>query len=701
MNAMSLLRQLLLIGLVSSLYRPSASSTSDVLIITSADLEQSKSGSFALEEGWRFNSGDDPDWSRPDFDDSEWRQAYTLLEPDELSTDPWVGIGWFRLRLQLDDSLAQRPLAFHTHQLGASEIYVNGRLVEAIGTVGGSRQEEAGYHETPLVAHPISFDPGVNLLAVRYSDHDLDAMVRFARAFGFRMGLAFADQTSGAASAAVRDAATRGAIFTAVPATLALLHLLLFLFYPQVRSNLYYALLTVSLALLTHQVFAHDFTQGRGELALRTTMIALFIVATSIASLRFLYSLFYERLPGSFRFVLVAGIAVSASFWFTSIRLVHIFSLICLAEALRVVVLAVLRRKEGGRIISVGFFLFIVACTYQLLGALGVVSLIVDPVYQYGMVAMLLTMSLSLARQFAGVSRGLQEANTQLTDYSHTLEDKVGQRTRELSEKNEELEKVLTELRGTQNQMIIREKMASLGGLVAGIAHEINSPVGAINSMQDTMSRAHSRLRETITGAISDTESRATIDSSFGVIAEAERVILDGTERVSNLVQSLRTFARLDEAEYQLVNINEGIDSAITLLTTQTGESIETVRQFGQLAPLYCAVGKLNQAFMNILKNSVEAMEGGSGRIGVTTYEDGDDIVIEVSDSGRGIEPERLRRIFDFDFARSSSTVKMGLGLATAYSVMQEHGGTIHIDSTLGDGTTVTVRLPRRRSGKS
>ena len=442
--------------------------------------------------------------------------------------------------------------------------------------------------------------------------------------------------------------------------------------------------------MLTNQAYAHNFTHDRGDLAVRSAVLALCIVAISATSLRFLYSLFYHQLPRSFTAVLGGGLLVSIAFPFTSVQLIHLYSLICLAEGLRVVVLAVLRKKEGARLIGIGFVLFILACVYQLLGMLRVLPLVIDPVYQYGMIALLVTMSLHLARQIAGVSRGLEQANVQLTDYSHTLEARVAARTRELSEQNARLEEVLGELRRTQNQMVLQEKMVSLGSLVAGIAHEINTPMGAINSMHDTMSRAYEKLRTATAG-------NADVESTFGVIDEANRVIADGTQRVANLVQSLRTFAHLDEAEYQIVDINDGINSAVTLLQMQVSGKNRAVKEFGTLHPLECAAGRLNQVFMNILKNAVEAFDGAGGRIVIRTYDDGDDLHIEIADNGRGIPSQQLGRIFDFDFAFASSpTVKMGFGLATSYATIDEHGGDIHIDSSVGEGTTVQIRLPRR-----
>jgi hypothetical protein len=199
------------------------------LDISLSDLADGSGRYVILGVGWRFESGDHAQWSRPDFDDSTWLQHESRIEPHELARDPWDGVGWFRLNLTVHESLADHPLVFYIHQLGASEIYLNGELVTSIGTVGANQQQEVAYHETDLTSYPITFEAGDNLLAVRYSDHSLNNLVRFGGAFGFQIGLGLAERAFASTEAAIRDDARRGAIFTAVPATLALLHLLLFL----------------------------------------------------------------------------------------------------------------------------------------------------------------------------------------------------------------------------------------------------------------------------------------------------------------------------------------------------------------------------------------------------------------------------------------------------------------------------------------
>ncbi|MCZ6633594.1 MAG: ATP-binding protein [bacterium] len=261
-------------------------------------------------------------------------------------------------------------------------------------------------------------------------------------------------------------------------------------------------------------------------------------------------------------------------------------------------------------------------------------------------------------------------------------------------EQNRILEETLQQLRETQNQLVMQEKMASLGSLVAGVAHEMNTPLGAITSMHDTLTRALDKLKQTL-GASQEYREDRTAQSAFHVITDATQVIATGVRRVADIVGSLRSFARLDEAEFQVADIHEGIESTLVLLQPQLEDSVTIVKNYGDIQPIYCSPGQLNQVFLNLFQNAGEAIEG-KGEIRITTFEDQDIMYIQIRDTGRGIPQEQLDHIFDFSFQAVDSRVKMGFGLSTAYRTIQEHKGEIQIESEVGKGTEVTISLPMR-----
>ena len=262
----------------------------------------------------------------------------------------------------------------------------------------------------------------------------------------------------------------------------------------------------------------------------------------------------------------------------------------------------------------------------------------------------------------------------------------------------EELQRSLAELEQTQIQLVQSEKLAAVGDLVAGVAHELNSPMGAIHSMVDTLNRSMDKLQRTLAADFPrEYESSRTLQAVFRVIGNANQVIASGTQRVREIVLSLRHFARLDEGEYSMANLHEGLESTLTLLQLQMGENITVVRDYGTMAPTYCAPGQLNQVFMHLLKNAIQAIED-KGEIRVKTFQEEKKIYIKIGDTGVGIPAERLQRLFDFGFRRSPYRVKMGFGLLTSYKIVKEHQGDITVESTPGQGTEVTLCLPLRES---
>ncbi len=259
---------------------------------------------------------------------------------------------------------------------------------------------------------------------------------------------------------------------------------------------------------------------------------------------------------------------------------------------------------------------------------------------------------------------------------------------------SEELKKANQELRETQSQLVQSEKMASLGNLVAGIAHEINTPVGAINSMHDTLMRAVEKLKDTLASTFPKeyNENRA-MQASLKVILDANRVIATGTERVTGIVRSLRRFARLDEAELKEVDIHEAIDNTLPLVHHDLKNRIEVVKEYGDIPPIVCYPSRLNQVFLNLLVNASHAIEG-KGEIGIRTVLQDERVRVSIQDSGVGIPQENLDKVFDPGFTTKGVGVGTGLGLSICYQIVQDHLGEIQVESEVGEGTTFTVILP-------
>jgi signal transduction histidine kinase len=258
----------------------------------------------------------------------------------------------------------------------------------------------------------------------------------------------------------------------------------------------------------------------------------------------------------------------------------------------------------------------------------------------------------------------------------------------------DDLEQANRHLIEAQTQLVQSEKMAALGMLVAGIAHEINTPIGAIHSMHDTLERAVEKLKDALQKRLAkEFEEHRELYSPLKVIEDATKVIDSGSARVTNIVRRLRSFARLDEAELKTVDIHEGLEDTLTIVHHEIKHNITVIKNYGQLPPVACYPGRLNQVFLNILINAKQAIQG-KGEISITTYQTDNKVHIEFKDTGKGIAKEHLSKIFDPGFTTKGVGIGTGLGLSICYQIMQDHKGEILVESEVGKGSTFTVVFP-------
>jgi signal transduction histidine kinase len=263
----------------------------------------------------------------------------------------------------------------------------------------------------------------------------------------------------------------------------------------------------------------------------------------------------------------------------------------------------------------------------------------------------------------------------------------------ELNDKNEQLEETLRELRDTQAQLLHDGKMAALGSLVAGLVHEVNTPVGAIVSSMDTTLRAIERLTREANTAAGGKEAR-----DHGALLDLLQVnaqnALSSAQRLHTIVGSLKNFARLDEAPFQRIDIHAGIESTLTLIAPEIGDGVRVTKEFGALPRVFAYPSELNQVFMNLLLNAAQAHRDRKGSISIRTWAGDGRVNIEIADDGRGIAPEKLEHLFEPGFTRKQDTVRMRTGLYTSYNIVRNHRGDIAVDSTVGRGTTFRVSIP-------
>jgi len=301
-----------------------------------------------------------------------------------------------------------------------------------------------------------------------------------------------------------------------------------------------------------------------------------------------------------------------------------------------------------------------------------------------------------------------------------SVEQKIQERTQELNEKNLRLEQTLHELQRTQSQLIQSEKMSSLGQLVAGVAHEINNPVGFIYGNLNPANEYVSDLLNLIdlyqehypepVDEIQDEIEDLDLEFLIQDLQKLLNSIKVGAERIRDIVVSLRNFSRLDEAEMKPVNIHEGIDSTLLILHTRIKEKsdkygIEIVRNYGNLPQVICYVSQMNQVFMNLVANAIDALENRRDKQAeldpkptitiCTEVTDSETVKIKIYDNGSGISSEALSKIFDPFFTTKPVGVGTGLGLSISYSiVVEKHEGNLSCTSEVGKGTEFTIEIP-------
>ncbi|HEU4594212.1 MAG TPA: ATP-binding protein [Pyrinomonadaceae bacterium] len=297
------------------------------------------------------------------------------------------------------------------------------------------------------------------------------------------------------------------------------------------------------------------------------------------------------------------------------------------------------------------------------------------------------------------VERAL-ERRALLRDARHYKQD--------LERRNSELAKRKAELERLQAQIVHSEKMASLGQLAAGVAHELNNPAGFIYGNMDFLADSvdaierlltlydSATLSEHVRGQVKalkeEIDYENTLSDLHSIIADCR----EGAERIRNVVQNLRTFSRLDEAEFKKVDIHEGLDATVRLLSRYYSQGRVTLkRAYGELPPVDCYAGQLNQVWMNLLANAAQAVEAaGGGEVTIQTHVEKEKVMVAISDTGCGIEPEHMRKIFDPFFTTKPVGEGTGLGLSVTYGIVERHGGFIRVRSRPGQGSTFVVGLP-------
>ncbi len=291
----------------------------------------------------------------------------------------------------------------------------------------------------------------------------------------------------------------------------------------------------------------------------------------------------------------------------------------------------------------------------------------------------------------------------------------------ELASEKERIEQLLRDLKDTQAQLIQSEKMASLGQMVAGIAHEVNTPLGFVTNnlsivernvgileralkeyqkmemmlREGELSELEAQL-ENVRELVSRIEEMALADRTRKTLAESNL----GLQRIQELVTNLRNFSRLDEAALKTVNLSENIDASLMIATNLVKHKAEVIKNYTPNLMVECYPAQLNQVFLNLITNAAQAIET-FGKITITTQLEQDKAIIKIADTGVGIPEQNLKKIFEPFFTTKPVGQGTGLGLSIVYKIIEQHNGTIDVKSKVGEGTEFTITLPVKQAKQS
>ncbi|MFZ4860373.1 MAG: sensor histidine kinase, partial [Desulfuromonadaceae bacterium] len=308
----------------------------------------------------------------------------------------------------------------------------------------------------------------------------------------------------------------------------------------------------------------------------------------------------------------------------------------------------------------------------------------------------------------ADEDRALDEQMEQLRNYNKILFDKLEAKMSTLQRTIEEQQKTEKILKLMQQQIIQQEKMASIGQLAAGVAHEINNPVSFIASNLTSLGKYADRFDQYIAALqqslyscashhdlaqIDALRQKLKIDYIISDVRELVNESIDGVNRVRRIVQDLKSFSRVDQAEHCRINLNDLLETTINIACNELKYIAVLERNFGEIPAIYCYPQQLNQVFLNLLVNATQAMEK-QGSITINTWSDNDNVFVSVADTGKGMSEQVQKCIFEPFYTTKEIGKGTGLGLSISADIICKHLGKITVSSEVGVGSTFTVRLP-------
>ena len=681
---------------------------------------------IVLEKGWKFQAGDNTAYALMDYDDSKWQTINPTLDIYDLPQMRNTSIGWLRIRLHLDSALLYKPLAFQIRQHLASEIYLNGAQVKKYGTVSAN----------PLIVE--AYQPQYEPFGVQFTSPGVVVAVRFS----FQPGLPYFSFVPTFDGFILRINSIEGAsaytkyemrfdkfnyIEAALFLLLFLIHSAFFIVYPRRKANLFFALST--------------FFVGIGNIlyvAIRHSHDVAFITNAAVVDwiiwwppyglflFLAIHSLFSSGRGFSF-WIIVALFPLGTPFLFLSYKWGYVLGmytplLIGTVAALRISLIAYRKSKRGVGIVIAGIGAFLILFfLFHLMyyGILPNTSIgggynLIDLVYHVSAISLPIALSIYLSLQYAYTTKDLekklievqelsartlaqeQEKQQIMASQKETLEKQVTERTAQLKQS-------LEELKATQAQLVQQEKMASLGELTAGIAHEIQNPLNFVNNFSEVNTELIDELeQEANNGNINEVRAIA-MD-----IKDNEEKINHHGKRADAIVKNMLQHSRTSTGQKEQTDINALADEYLRLSyhgmrakdkTFNANIQTDFDESIGKISIIPQDIGRVllnlyNNAFYAVTEKKKQQPEGYEPTVSVVTKKKDHTIELTVKDNGNGIPQKVVDKIFQPFFTTKPTGEGTGLGLSLSYDIIKAHGGAIKVETKEGEGSKFIIQLP-------
>ena len=656
--------------------------------------------------GWRFHPGDDLNWANPDFDDSDWMlyKPSGLTEP--ISDSLWSGYGWFRFRFAADSSAYSKVTHLYFYTYGAAEVYLDGKLVRKYGVFSSDAKGEKRYMSSNKIFPAVLLLPDEShVLAVRFSYHKgqryKELLGKYARTFGFSIGLG-TDYWNQQTTARDRRSQQEFYILGTMLFLIILLHGLLFILFPAERSNLYITIFVFLLFLhviVSYGGLLFEYDVWKIIFIRHIPFIILFMAALSMLPLT-LNSMLKQK-PRKMHQILIWLFPVFALANFIlsgpeiNPLIAIVFASIIIYFSARVLIQAWRNKQKGVWIVAGAVLCLILSAVANVFYnrfsqdfSFEIISVLNYLVYG--------SIPLGLTAFMASRFRDL---------YTH-LEEKVNERTRALNQS-------LDELRSTQSQLIQSEKMASLGQLTAGIAHEIQNPLNFVNNFSEVNTELIDEADQEI-----DKGNISEVKTILKDIKENEQKINHHGKRADSIVKGMLQHSRSNTGHKETTDINALADEYLRLSyhgmrAKDKSFNAEFKTNFDPHLPKINVIPQdIGRVLLNLINNAFYAAplppEGGfkypsyihKPTVTVSTSfipPSGGTrgaVCVSVSDNGSGIPSSIVDKIFQPFFTTKPTGSGTGLGLSLSYDIMKAHGGEIKVETKEGDGTEFIIQLP-------